>query len=1300
MSWALVAALCATLMPSPGKPATDRTGLRLDLPLHGSLVDASGQGHNAIASGKPSGATIAPDCLRLDGSGAWLDTGTTLPEVTSTFSMEVCVKPSESQRPYADVLGNHENQFRGFAIQRDGTQNHLYYFTYGDGAAWFYTPRFKLEPNRWQLLAVVKTRDRVRVYLDGTLVSSTPAPHPMVPSHTPLLIGLGISGQERYFAGEVANVRIWDCPRAYHSTLPSSQQVALFARAGRVTCEPKAQWGLFRPGEPVSITFATEAEAVPLAISQIALSLTLENARGARRVLPTIVLQRQRSFRAGVRMPALSGYRKLVCRPTFTIGGRKTTLPPSTLHYYVYARAEARRAPGRRTTVAQTARSWIPSRVASLDGEWLIATDPANEGKTRRWYEQPRQGAVKTRVPWIIQDAFPGYHGVAWYWRDVHEKAGPAGCRYLLRFEAVDYLADVWLNGRYVGGHEGGETPFTLDVTGVLRPGSANRLAVRVLNPTSTPIDGMTLANTPHRAKCLPYTAGGSYDHGGIVGPVTLETVPQVWLEDLYAVPNLSTGNVRVRLALRNAGDSATDARVELTVAPAAGGEVAEAASIHRRVGPGVTVVDADLTVEHPRKWDLTDPFLYRVTARAVAGGLGQERSTRIGFRDFQLDRGYFRLNGRRIYLRSSHTVNAMPVGQQVPPDPGLFRRDLVLMKAMGFNMIRFIWGGATREQLDACDEIGLMALVEHSASNPFEVTPQMESRFDHSIGETVRLHRNHPSVVAWGLLNETPDGPYFRHAAGTLPLVRSLDATRVVLLNSGRWDGQKDIGSVCNPGATGWDGYLGGEGPGNPASHMSGPGGYTLQMGDVHAYPRVPHTADTIRWLATFGKEDHHVFLSEYGIGSAVDLWRITRKFEQIGKPNAEDAQFYRQKLDQFATDWERWKMADCFGDPQRYFAASLEKMAGQRVLGLNAIRANPNLLGHSVTGMMDHVNCGEGLFTLFRELKPGTVDAMAECWAPLRLCLFAEPVNAYRGGTVHLKAVLANEDALAPGSYPIQLTVYGPAMERLLERTVTVTVGSAGASESPFAIPFFDEAVPIDGPAGRYRFTATMLRGGAPTGGDVAFYMADPATLPRVERAVALLGDDPDLMQWLTARGARVRPFDPAVPAQPDEVILVTAGTPPSDLPAAWHALAAHVDAGATAIVLCPSALRHGDDSTGWLPLAHRGAVTAIPGWLYLKDEWVKRHAYFEGLPSGGMMDYAYYREVIPDEVLTGLDAPDEAIAGAIKASQDYSSGLMLATYRIGTGRLVLSTLRIRENLGRHPAADRLLVNLLDRR
>jgi hypothetical protein len=198
----------------------------------------------------------------------------------------------------------------------------------------------------------------------------------------------------------------------------------------------------------------------------------------------------------------------------------------------------------------------------------------------------------------------------------------------------------------------------------------------------------------------------------------------------------------------------------------------------------------------------------------------------------------------------------------------------------------------------------------------------------------------------------------------------------------------------------------------------------------------------------------------------------------------------------------------------------------------------------------------------------------------------------------------------------------------------------------------------------------------------------------MPAVETTVTLWGVDTELKQWLTAHGILTREFPPAPDAR--EVILVSR-KPASDDAAAWRELAARIARGSTAVFLSTSVFAKGDQQLAWLPLAHKGTPATIYGWLYLKDEWAKTHPIFDGLQSGGLMDYTYYREIIPDEVLSGQDPPAEAVAGAIKASQDYDSGLMVSVYNLGAGRIILNTLLIRDNLGKHPAAERLLRNML---
>jgi hypothetical protein len=247
----------------------------------------------------------------------------------------------------------------------------------------------------------------------------------------------------------------------------------------------------------------------------------------------------------------------------------------------------------------------------------------------------------------------------------------------------------------------------------------------------------------------------------------------------------------------------------------------------------------------------------------------------------------------------------------------------------------------------------------------------------------------------------------------------------------------------------------------------------------------------------------------------------------------------------------------------------------------------------------------------------------------------------------------------------------------------------------EPAFALPVFAEPVAMDGPSGKYRFLAVFEQGGAATGGEAEFYVTDPADLSAAAGEVVLWGEDDKLAKWLKEHQLGARPFDPAV--QPTREVILAGAKPPPGGAQAWRDLVRHLARGSTAVFLSPELFKKGDNPVGWLPLANKGSLSGLPRWLYLSDDWAKSHPIFEGLPCGGLMDYTYYRHLLPNSGWVGQDLPAEAVAGAIGTSLGYSSGLMVSVHSLGAGRLVLNTLRIRENLGADPAAERLLRNLL---
>jgi hypothetical protein len=484
--------------------------------------------------------------------------------------------------------------------------------------------------------------------------------------------------------------------------------------------------------------------------------------------------------------------------------------------------------------------------------------------------------------------------------------------------------------------------------------------------------------------------------------------------------------------------------------------------------------------------------------------------------------------------------------------------------------------------------------------------------------------------------------------------------------------------------------------------------------------------------WLGRVPKEyqtpDHKLFYSEFGQCGAINLPRLLRHYENRGFESSDDAVYFRDMLEAFTTDWRHWRLDDIWPRQEDYFEESERNLAALRRIMANAVRANPNLAGYSSTYTPSGAAfSGPGMANMFRELKSGHTDAALEETAPLRWCLFADRVNLYRGGSVRLEALLSNLDVLEPGEYPARIQVIAPDGSTVLDKKVDVTIAAnEDGTDSPLVWPVFDEKLKMEGPEGRYRFLATLERGGAAAGGATDFHVFDVATMPSVNAEVTLWGEDPGLRNFLEKRGIRTRPFKKGDSPKP-ELILACGEPPASGGSEAFAELTRCIENGSSVIFLHPNAKwlripgkqtfttvfsKEGDETgehpTHYLPRAEKGSYENISKFdtFYRADHWSKDHPIFDGLPSGGIMDYRFYRDIIKIQnvCFTGITNPQEAVAGAVRLSGNcqrgdaYGAGLIVFIDRLGSGRFLVNDLKVRQQLGTDPVAERLLRNMLN--
>lgn len=389
------------------------------------------------------------------------------------------------------------------------------------------------------------------------------------------------------------------------------------------------------------------------------------------------------------------------------------------------------------------------------------------------------------------------------------------GRRIRLRFEGVDYEAQFFLNGEKLGEHSGMFTPVEFDVSGRLKFGEDNLLAVVIQPaPYEQPQVGRTSRVRTHKSRMTYW-----WDfcprlvHQGIWDGVTLEISGPVYVEEIFVQPRLSEDFQNARVSISAELSSTGGAPVEVeTAIYYREQEVARGHGAHA-AGPQGSHIEIVLDIEKPRLWwpnGHGEQPLYRLEMKALQAASGEGdspvtvshlRDVAFGIRRISFERNETAdesarpytlvVNGRRIYIKG---WNWVPLDVMYGVErPEKLERLLKLAQNAQVNLLR-VWGGGLIEKsafYDLCDRLGILVWQEFiQSSSGLDNIPSSDPHFVGFMAEQARKivprRRNHPSLALWCGGNELQAGPE-RPLDDTHPVLAALKAV-VEELDPGRY--------------------------------------------------------------------------------------------------------------------------------------------------------------------------------------------------------------------------------------------------------------------------------------------------------------------------------------------------------------------------------------------------------------------------------------------------------------------------------------------------------------------------------
>jgi beta-galactosidase len=406
-----------------------------------------------------------------------------------------------------------------------------------------------------------------------------------------------------------------------------------------------------------------------------------------------------------------------------------------------------------------------------VPANWQLQGDIAR-GNYR--YDKPMYTNVQypfpiDRLPGVPLDDNPTGH----YRRTFIVPAEWAGRRLFLTFDGVDSAFYVWLNGQMLGFSKDSRLPAEFDITDFVQPGE-NLLALRVFRWS----DGSYVEDQDF------------WRLSGIFRDVTIWSAPTLHIRDFAVVTELESdyrdATLRLRGEIRNYSGASQAGQVLAQLLDPSGQPLfAQPLTAAATVDPdGATTVSLAAPVSNPAKWSAEHPTLYTLllSLHDENGDLLEVESCRVGFRSVEIRDGLLLINGKRVLIKGVNRHEHDPETGHTVSEASMIE-DIRLMKQHNINAVRTAHYPNHPRWYELCDEYGLYLMDEaniesHGVWDRLTKDPTWADAFLDRVSRMVERDKNHPSIIAWSLGNESGYGP--NHAACS-DWVRANDPTRPV---------------------------------------------------------------------------------------------------------------------------------------------------------------------------------------------------------------------------------------------------------------------------------------------------------------------------------------------------------------------------------------------------------------------------------------------------------------------------------------------------------------------------------------